>query len=64
MASSLDCPGTFTRSVKDAGILYEIMNGYDEKEETTIDGKDILASDIWEKDNLKNVRIGIPKEYF
>jgi len=26
MASSLDCPGTFTKTVKDAGLLYDIMN--------------------------------------
>ncbi len=29
MASSLDTPGTFTKTVEDAAILYEIMAGYD-----------------------------------
>jgi len=36
MASSLDCPGTLTRTVKDAGLLYEIMNGEDENENTSL----------------------------
>jgi len=26
MASSLDTPGTLTKTVKDAALLYEIMN--------------------------------------
>lgn len=29
MASSLDTPGTFTKTVEDAALLYEIMAGYD-----------------------------------
>lgn len=29
MASSLDTPGTFTKTVEDAAMLYEIMAGYD-----------------------------------
>lgn len=36
MASSLDCPGTITRTVEDAGILYEIMNGEDDMDRTTL----------------------------
>ena len=36
MASSLDCPGTFTYTVRDAALLYEIMNGYDDKEGTSL----------------------------
>jgi Asp-tRNA(Asn)/Glu-tRNA(Gln) amidotransferase A subunit family amidase len=36
MASSLDCPGTLTKTVKDSAILYDIMNGEDKKENTSI----------------------------
>lgn len=36
MASSLDTPGTFTRTVKDAGYLYEIMNGEDTLESSSL----------------------------
>lgn len=36
MASSFDCPGTITQTVQDAAMLYEIMNGEDSMENTTI----------------------------
>jgi aspartyl-tRNA(Asn)/glutamyl-tRNA(Gln) amidotransferase subunit A len=36
MASSLDCPGTFTKTVKDAALLYEVMNGEDLQENTSL----------------------------
>jgi aspartyl-tRNA(Asn)/glutamyl-tRNA(Gln) amidotransferase subunit A len=64
MASSLDCPGTFTRTVKDAATLYEIMNGEDRQENTTYAGHDTIDNTIWQKTNLQGKKIGIPKEYF
>ncbi len=64
MASSLDTPGTLTKTVKDAALLYEVMNGYDEKENTSIEGKDIINPKIWETKDLQWVKIGVPKEYF
>jgi len=64
MASSLDCPWTFTRSVKDAALLYEIMNGEDSYENTTLAWKDTINPNIWESSDLKGKKIGIPKEYF
>jgi len=36
MASSLDCPGTLTKTVKDSALLYNIMNGEDKKESTSL----------------------------
>jgi Asp-tRNA(Asn)/Glu-tRNA(Gln) amidotransferase A subunit family amidase len=36
MASSLDCPGTFTKTVRDAALLYNIMNGEDSLENTSL----------------------------
>lgn len=63
MASSLDCPGTFTKTVKDAGLLYDIMNWYDEKEDTSIEGKQTINPSIWNKKDLKWYKIGLPKEY-
>jgi Asp-tRNA(Asn)/Glu-tRNA(Gln) amidotransferase A subunit family amidase len=53
MASILDTPGTFTKTVKDAGLLYEIMNGEDENDLTMLEGKHILDPKIWEKKDLK-----------
>ena len=63
MASSLDCPGTFTYTVRDAALLYEIMNGYDDKEGTSLPWKDNINEKIWEKTNLTWVKIWLPKEY-
>ncbi len=64
MASSLDCPGTLTKTVQDAGLLYEIMNGNDELENTSLEWKDSIDPKIWERKDLKWVKVGIPKEYF
>lgn len=64
MASSLDCPGTLTKTVRDAGLLYEIMNGEDVLENTSIAGKDIIDTSIWEKKDLKWLKVGLPREYF
>ncbi len=64
MASSLDCPGTLTKTVKDSALLYEIMNGEDKKENTSLAWKDIIDPKIWEKTDLKWYKIWIPKEYF
>lgn len=64
MASSLDCPWTLTKTVKDAAILYEVMNGYDQLENTSLAWKDIIDPKIWETKDLQWYKIWIPKEYF
>lgn len=64
MASSLDCPWTITRTVKDAAFLYDITNGDDPKENTTIAWKDVINPKIWEKKDLKWITLWVPKEYF
>lgn len=64
MASSLDCPWTLTKTVRDAWLLYEIMNSWDELENTSVPWKDIIDPKIWERKDLKWVKIWIPKEYF
>ena len=64
MASSLDCPGTFTKTVKDAALLYNIMNGEDKLENTSLKTKDIIDMSIFENADLSGKKIGIPKEYF
>ena len=63
MASSLDCPGTFTYTVRDAALLYEIINGYDEHEWTSLSVRDVIDEKIWEIQDLQWVKIGLPKEY-
>lgn len=64
MASSLDTPGTFTKTVEDAAMLYEIMAGYDAGDSTSLQEPIIINPAIWNKKDLKGMRIGIPKEYF
>ena len=64
MSSSLDCPWTLTKTVKDSAILYDIMNWEDEKENTSIAWKDIIDPKVWETKDLKWLKIWVPKEYF
>ncbi len=64
MASSFDCPWTITKTVKDAAFLYNITNGEDKKDITTIPWKDEINKKIWDSTSLQWKKIGIPKEYF
>jgi aspartyl-tRNA(Asn)/glutamyl-tRNA(Gln) amidotransferase subunit A len=61
-ASSLDQAGTFARSVKDNALLLQSMAGHDPKDSTSAD----LPVPEWAKnlsENVKGLRVGIPKEY-
>lgn len=64
MASSLDTMGTFTRTVRDAGFLYDLMTGHDPLDATSLPGTEKIDPKIWDKKDLKGVRIGVPREYF
>ena len=64
MASSLDTPGTFTHSVKDAAYLYNLMNGYDEMEGSSVKEKDNVDISQFDESDVSGVKIGVPKEYF
>lgn len=64
MSSSLDCPGYFTRTVRDAGMLYEVTAGHDAHDATSLPDSVKLDPTIWEKKNLEGLRVGVPKEYF
>jgi len=59
-ASSLDQIGPFTKNVTDAKIIFEAIKGKDELDSTSVD----LSKIKKEKVNLKEIRIGLPKEYF
>lgn len=65
-ASSLDQIGPITKNVKDAAILMNIISGYDVMDSTSakIDVPDFTkALSQFEKDSLKGMTAGIPKEY-
>jgi aspartyl-tRNA(Asn)/glutamyl-tRNA(Gln) amidotransferase subunit A len=64
MASSLDCPGYFTRTVRDAGLLYEVTAGHDAKDATSLTADVTIDPTIWTRKDLKGIKVGIPKEYF
>ena len=64
MASSLDCPGIFTRTVRDAALLYEVTAGVDPLDSTSRPEPVSIDPDIWMKRDLKGVKVGVPKEYF
>jgi len=59
-ASSLDQIGPITKTVDDCKIVFDAIKGKDELDSTSID----LSKIPHDKYDLKNVRIGVPKEYF
>ena len=62
-ASSLDQIGPITKDVKDSALLLNIISGHDEKDTTSIN---IEKKDYTKalKNDVKGLKIGIPKEYF
>ncbi|MBR3614795.1 MAG: Asp-tRNA(Asn)/Glu-tRNA(Gln) amidotransferase subunit GatA [Clostridia bacterium] len=61
-ASSLDQIGPLTKDVTDAAMLLNLIAGHDEKDSTSIDlgEKDYTKALV---NDVKGMRIGIPKEY-
>src|SRR3989344_4681565 len=59
MASSLDQIGPFAKTVEDAKIVFDAIRGKDPKDATSMETK-IRNS----KFEIRNLRIGVPKEYF
>ena len=62
-ASSLDQIGPMTKDVKDAAILLNVISGHDEKDTTSAE---IVEKDYTKclKNDVKGLKIGVPKEYF
>ncbi len=62
-ASSLDQVGPMTRDVTDAALLLGAIAGYDPKDSTSVD---CPVPDYHSalKNDLKGMKIGLPKEYF
>ena len=62
-ASSLDQIGPITKDVTDTAMLLNIIAGHDEKDTTSID---IEKKDYTKalKNDVKGLKIGVPKEYF
>ena len=62
-ASSLDQAGPMTQTAEDAALLLNVMAGYDDKDSTCINTSvpDYSAN---LNNDIKGLRIGIPKQYF
>jgi aspartyl-tRNA(Asn)/glutamyl-tRNA(Gln) amidotransferase subunit A len=62
-ASSLDQGGPFARSAEDLALLMNVMAGFDPRDSTSLERN---KEDYSRKLNLelKNLRIGLPKEFF
>jgi len=58
-ASSFDQIGPIAKTVEDAQIVFEAIKGKDEKDSTSLEAEDRNF-----KLDIKNLKIGIPKEYF
>lgn len=63
MASSLDQIGPMTKTVEDAEILLKVISGHDEKDSTSVK-KELPLGTLIKNQELRKIKIGIPKEYF
>lgn len=62
-ASSLDQIGPITKDVNDCALLLSAISGYDPKDSTSVD-REVPDYTKCLKNDIKGMRIGIPKEYF
>mgnify|MGYP001420554816 CR=1 FL=1 len=62
-ASSLDQIGPITKDVKDTAILLNIISGHDSMDSTSV-LEDVPDYTAHLKNDAKNLKIGVPKEYF
>lgn len=63
MTSSTDVPGPITKTVEDAAIVQRIISGRDKQDASTLDVKiDNYEQEI--KKDIKDITVGLPKEYF
>lgn len=58
MCSSTDCPGSLTKTVNDARLVYNMLKGSDPYDATSQNFVDKKSRSI------KSLKIGLPKEYF
>ena len=53
MASSLDTMGVIARTVQDSYLVWDVMQGHDPLDATSLDGRIEVSSDIWSRTDLK-----------
>jgi len=64
MTSSTDCPSIMAKNVLDAAIILENIAGKDKKDATSSDEKVDNYKKFLDDENIKGLKIGMPKEYF
>jgi aspartyl-tRNA(Asn)/glutamyl-tRNA(Gln) amidotransferase subunit A len=64
MASSLDTIGTITKTVEDAAIILKEIAGHDKCDATTPKVQVDDYPKLIQQNDIKNLKIGVPKEYF
>ncbi len=62
-ASSLDQIGPITKDVEDAAMLLNVIAGHDERD-TTSENREKIDYTKCLKNNVKGLKIGVPKEFF
>ena len=63
MASSLDQIGPITRTVQDAALVTQVIEGRDEKDGTSVALEETSVPELLES-SVKGMTFGLPKEYF
>ncbi len=63
LGSSLDQPGVFAKTVEDTAMAFQLIAGQDVHDSTTLP-KPVPDYSSSLKEDLKGMKIGIPKEYF
>lgn len=63
-ASSLDQAGMMARNVEDAALMHQVVDGYDEKDSTSVNRPVPKYSELLGQFSPKGLKIGLPKEYF
>uniref|UniRef100_A0A8C6V167 Glutamyl-tRNA(Gln) amidotransferase subunit A, mitochondrial n=1 Tax=Neogobius melanostomus TaxID=47308 RepID=A0A8C6V167_9GOBI len=62
LVNSMDVPGIITRSVGDAALVLDVLQGVDVKDSTTIPAPS-LSTQLPEDFDVRNLCVGIPNEY-
>ena len=62
-ASSLDQAGTFTQTAEDSAMMLGAMSGFDQRDSTSVE-KEVPNYTANLNDDIKGLKIGVPKEFF
>jgi aspartyl-tRNA(Asn)/glutamyl-tRNA(Gln) amidotransferase subunit A len=64
MTSSTDCPSIMAKNVSDAALILKELSGKDKMDATSSDQKVDDYFEFIKNEDIKGMKIGVPKEYF